>query len=41
MKNLFKGRKTHRAQRQQYMLSLEIPKCDQVYFGTKSAYTSP
>ena len=36
MKNLFKVRQTHRAQREQYKLYLEIPKSNQVSFGTKS-----
>ena len=36
MKNLFKVRKTNRAQREQYKLNLEIPKSNQVSFGTKS-----
>ena len=36
MKNLFNVRKTSRAQRQQYKLNLEIPKPNQVFFGTKS-----
>ena len=36
MKNLFKVRKTNRAQREQYKLNLEISKSDQVSFGTKS-----
>ena len=39
MKNLFKVRKTNRAQREQYKLNLEISKSDQVSFGTKSAHT--
>ena len=36
MKNLFKVRKTNRAQREQYKLNLEIPKSNQVSFGPKS-----
>ena len=36
MKNLFIVRKTNRAQREQYKLNLEIPKSNQVSFGTKS-----
>ena len=36
MKNLFKVRKTNRAQREQYKLNLEIQKSNQVYFSTKS-----
>ena len=36
MKNLFIIRKTNRAQREQYKLNLEIPKSNQVSFGTKS-----
>ena len=36
MKNLFKVRKTNRAQREQYKLNLEIPKSNQVSFGTNS-----
>ena len=36
MKNLFKVRQTHRAQKEQYKLYLEIPKSNQVSFGTKS-----
>ena len=36
MKNLFEVRKTNRAQREQYKLDLEIPKSNQVSFGTKS-----
>ena len=36
MKNLFEVRKTNRTQREQYKLDLEIPKSNQVSFGTKS-----
>ena len=36
MKNLFKVHKTNRAQRDQYKLNLEIPKSNQVSFGTES-----
>ena len=36
IKNLFKVRKSNRAQREQYKLNLEIPKSNQVSFGTKS-----
>ena len=36
MKNLFKVRKTNRALRGQYKLNIEIPKFNQVFFGTKS-----
>ena len=36
MKNLFKVRKINRALREQYKLNLEIPKSNQVSFGTKS-----
>ena len=36
MKNLFKVRKTNRTQKEQYKLNLEIPKSNQVSFGTKS-----
>ena len=36
MKNLFKVRKTNRAQEEQYKLNLEIPKSNQVSFGTES-----
>ena len=36
MKNLFKVRKTNRALRGQYKLNIEIPKFNQVSFGTKS-----
>ena len=36
MKNLFKVRKTNRAQKEQYKLNLEISKSNQVSFGTKS-----
>ena len=36
MKNLFKVCKTNRAQREKYKLNLEIPKSNQVFFGTKS-----
>ena len=36
MKNLFKVRKTNRAQREQYKLNLEIPKSNQVSFGPAS-----
>ena len=35
MKDLFKVRKTNRAQREQYKLSLEITKSNQASFGTK------
>ena len=35
MKNLFKVRKTNRAQEEQYKLNLEIPKSNQVSFGRK------
>ena len=35
-KGLFKDHKTNRAQREQYKLNLEIPKSNQVSFGTKS-----
>ena len=38
MKNLFKVRKANRVQREQYKLNLEIPKCNQVSFGTKSLH---
>ena len=34
MKNLFKVRKTNGAQEEQYKLNLEIPKSNQVSFGT-------
>ena len=36
MKNLFEVPKTNGTQREQYKLNLEIPKSDQVSFGTKS-----
>ena len=36
MKKLFKVRKTNREQREQYKLNLEIPKSNQISFGTKS-----
>ena len=36
MKNLFKVWKTNRTQKEQYKLNLEIPKSNQVSFGTKS-----
>ena len=36
MKNLFKVRKTNRAQREQYKLNLQISKSNQVSLGTKS-----
>ena len=36
MKNLFKVLKINRAQREQYKLNLEMPKSNQVFFGTKS-----
>ena len=39
MKNLFKARKTNRAQIQQYKLNLEIPKFNQVSFSTKRLRT--
>ena len=35
MKNLFKVCKTNTAQKEQYKLNLEIPKSNQVFFGTK------
>ena len=35
-KNLVKVHKTNRAQRERYKLNLEIPKSNQVSFGTKS-----
>ena len=38
IKNLFKVRKTNRTQREQYKLNLEMPKSNQVSFGTKSLH---
>ena len=38
MKNLSKVCKTNRAQREQYKLNLEIPKSNQVCFGTKNLH---